>query len=227
MKLRPATTHVISFYARSEALLKLYRESPRAQQVQIAETHKYLEGQIAESVATVQPVDQPGIALGLHQLVDEAVAKQLVGPKGGDVTCRRGCSACCRLHVVATEQEAELALMAADEAGWEIDLKRARQQAQVNNAEQWRHLDADTRACVFLTEAGDCAIYQYRPMSCRKYMVVNDPSDCDSVLKPGHQTLQLVSAHAEIAFSAALQACEAGTLAAMLLREIEQSEPAT
>jgi Fe-S-cluster containining protein len=215
------TQHVIKFYARSEALLKLYRESPPEHQRQIALMHKDLEGQVAESVATVPAADQPGIAIGLHQLVDEAVAKQLAGPKGGDVTCRRGCSACCRLHVVATEQEAELALMAADDAGWKIDLERARVQAQVKEVDEWRHLSAEDRACVFLTEAGDCAIYEYRPMSCRKYLVVNDPSDCDSVLKPGHQTLQLVSAHAEIAFSAALQACESGTLATMLLREIE------
>jgi Fe-S-cluster containining protein len=221
MKVRPATEHVISFYARSEALSKLYRESPPKDQRRIALMHKELEGKVAASVKEEPADNQAGIAMGLHQLVDEAVAKQMAGPKGGDVTCRRGCSACCRLHVVATEQEAELALMAADEAGWTIDLERARVQAQVTDVEHWRHLSAEDRACVFLTEAGDCAIYQYRPMSCRKYLVVNDPSDCDSVLKPGHRTLQLVSAHAEIAFSAALQACEAGTLAAMLLREIE------
>jgi uncharacterized protein len=223
------TQHVIKFYARSEALLKLYRESPPAHQRQIALMHKELEGQIKAGVAETAPDQQPGIAMGLHELVDEAVAKQLAGPRGGDVTCRRGCSACCRLHVVATEQEAELALMAADEADWGIDLERARLQALTNDADEWRQLDAETRACVFLTEADECAIYMYRPMSCRKYMVVNDPSDCDSVLKPGHQTLQLVSAHAEIAFSAALQACEAGTLATMLLRRIElllaESEP--
>jgi Fe-S-cluster containining protein len=75
---------------------------------------------------------------------------------------------------------------------------------------------------VFLTDAGDCAIYDYRPLACRRYFVVSDPSDCDTLVKPGHEVLNFISAGAEIEASAALEVFESGTLAAMVLAELEK-----
>lgn len=204
----------------SEALVRFFKRQPPPLQEQIVLMHQHLEQQFRLSKGDPS-ADPAGIALGMHALTDEGVARQIATPDGARVTCKRGCSACCRLHVSVIEPEARLAAMAAEDAGWQIDVDRARRQASANDTDAWRELPDDLRACVFLTEAGECAIYEHRPMACRKYMVVNDPVDCDSVLKPGHEVAQLMSPDAEIAFSAALEVFEYGTLPAMLLAEIE------
>lgn len=214
--------HVITFYARSEALRQMYQRATKEQRRQIAAAHATLEVELRDAQATVAPGARPGIALGLHQLVDQAVADQLAARTQHDVKCHRGCDACCRLHVVVTEHEATVAVMAASDAGWTIDLDRARVQAEAPTAAAWERLSDDDRRCVFLTNAGECAIYEYRPVACRKYMVVSPPEDCDSIAKPGHRVLQLYAPHAEIAFSASLQVFESGTLAAMVLAAAEE-----
>jgi Fe-S-cluster containining protein len=203
---------------RSQALSAMFRRAEPRQQEQIVQSHRHFESQFKAA-----PADNPaGIAAGTHDVIDEAVDTTLKHDKHGrDVTCRRGCSACCRLHVVVTKPEAVLARMAADDVGWQVDRERARLQARMSTTEQWRELSDADRACVFLTPAGECAIYEHRPMACRKYMVISDPVDCDSVLMPGHKVGQLVCVGAEIVFSASLTVFESGTLAAMVLAELE------
>ncbi len=214
--------------ARTEVLGSLYRTASAPARRQIVWMHQELERQFEGSQAAGPLLDPLGIAAGLQQLVQEGVDRMLATDKRAhEVKCQRGCSACCRLHVVITRTEAKLAKAAAEDVGWRINLARASLQAQATTADLWKLLPEEVRACVFLTDAGECAIYEHRPMACRKYLVVSDPADCDSVLKPGHRVLQLVSAHAEVAFSAALTVFEAGTLAAMLLAETEESEAAT
>jgi len=166
------------------------------------------------------PDNQEGIAAGMFDVIDKGVEKQLAGKYGQDVKCKRGCSACCRLHVTISEAEAKLIRIAADEIKWPIDADRLKVQAQAASVEQWRDLPPDARACVFLTKAGECAIYEYRPGACRKYLVITDPADCDSVAKPGHRVGFLMAPEAEIAFSASLSVFKSGTLAAMLLAEM-------
>lgn len=206
---------------RSDALVELYRRASPQQRGEIEHMHHDLERRIREQEAIVEPGQVAGIAMGLHQLVDEAVAVLLQREPGGRVTCRRGCSACCRLSVSVTVHEAKLAVLAAEDAGWPIDVDRVRLQSTAHGAKAWRSLPVEAQACVFLTDAGECAIYPHRPIACRKYLVVNDPADCDTIRKPGHRVEQAVSAHAEVAFSAALAASSSGPLASMLLSEIE------
>ena len=211
----------IVIQARTEALVKLYRKAPDHGQRWIVDAHQHYEREFRGTKAAGALIQPEGIAAGIHDVADEAVAEQLATNDGKRVTCQAGCSACCRLRVDVIEQEAKLAVAAAADVGWQIDVDRLRRQAPVVDFDEWRALPAEARTCVFLTSAGLCAIYEHRPTACRKYMVVNDPADCDTVLKPGNEVLQLVAPIAEIAFSAALGTFKAGSLPAMVLAEIE------
>jgi Fe-S-cluster containining protein len=214
-------------YVNSETLAKMFRSASPKDQSTIIWLHRDLERNLQKAAAE-NPGNPEGIAAGGQALVDEAVAYTLAHDKHGpDVKCSRGCGACCRLHVIITAGEAKLAAMAAQDVGWLMDVERLRVQAQAKTAEQWKALPESERACVLLTSGEECAIYPYRPMACRKYMVVSPPEDCDTVLKPGGEVQQLVSAHAEIAFSASLQVLPSGPLAEMLLAELTLQNKAT
>lgn len=73
------------------------------------------------------------------------------------------------------------------------------------------------RACVFLKDTA-CSVYEKRPASCRKYLVVGDPELCNSEVHPSGG-VEVVGIHdAEILSSAAFNAVDAGPMAEMLLK---------
>jgi Fe-S-cluster containining protein len=217
------TQHVMTFISRSEALTSFLRQSPQREQQAAIAMHRDMEQRLQRAQAE-NPDNPEGIAAGGFDMVDEAVERRLKAKHGDELKCHRGCSACCRLHVVVTAGEAKVARMFAEEVGWQIDAERAKLQAKAETFKDWQRLPIEDRACVFLTPAGECAIYAYRPMACRKYLVVSDPADCDTVAKPGHRIAMLISPDAEIAYSASMTVFEHGTMAAMLLREIEPDD---
>ena len=138
------------------------------------------------------------------------------------MTCRRVCSACCHLHVTITEPEAKLALLEAADAGWQIDIERARVRAQARSVEAWSELRDEQRACIFLTPAGLCAIYQHRPGACRKYMVVSPPAECDSIRRPGPELPNDRGRGRGSCSTQRLTFFPSGTLPAMILAELEK-----
>jgi Fe-S-cluster containining protein len=224
MKGKPAPAGFMNI--NTEGLSKLMRRAPFRERVKMETLHREL--QQAFTAALVPPENEPaGVMLGIFKYVDEAVEQMKLHDKSApDIKCRRGCSACCHLHVSVTRPEAEIALEAAQDAAWPIDMELLRTQATRRDDKEWQDLPHELRPCVFLTPAGVCAIYEYRPLACRRYFVVSDPADCDSLHKPGQEVLQLVDVHSEIASSAALEVFESGTFAAMLLAELERERHA-
>jgi Fe-S-cluster containining protein len=219
MKNKPAPPGFMNI--NTEGLSKLMRRASHTERMKMENLHRALELDFAAAVD--RSASPAGVVLGIFQLVDEAVDHMKTSNRHApDIKCRQGCTSCCHLHVSVTRPEAEVALEAASAAGWPVDLVRAREQATKADDKQWHELPHESRRCLFLTGAGECAIYEYRPLACRRYFVVSDPADCDSLSKPGHQVQQLVDVHAEIASSAALEVFESGTFAAMVLGEIEK-----
>ncbi|HXD05640.1 MAG TPA: YkgJ family cysteine cluster protein [Burkholderiaceae bacterium] len=207
---------------RSESLAEWASKAPPHEKEVVLHMHYHYREQLSAARFAI-PLAQPaGIAAGINEVIDGAVERQLTSKQGRKVTCRRGCSACCHLHVTITEPEAKLALLEAADAGWQIDTERARLQAQAGSVEAWGELRDEQRACIFLTPAGLCAIYQHRPGACRKYMVVSPPAECDSIRRPGHKVAQLIAVEAEVMFNAALDVFPSGTLPAMVLAELEK-----
>jgi Fe-S-cluster containining protein len=221
MKAKPAPPGYMNI--NTEALSKLMRSAPLPVREQMERQHQELLRAFA--AALVPPENEPPrVMLGIFQYVDEQVEQMKKTNKHApDIKCTRGCSACCHLHVTVTRPEATIALEAADDVEWPLDLARMREQATKHDDKAWHELPHASRRCLFLNGQGECAIYEYRPLACRRYFVVSDPADCDSLSKPGHQVQQIVDAHAEIASSAALEVFESGTFAAMLLAELEKA----
>ena len=107
---------------------------------------------------------------------------EIVDALGGHVAkvaaCRRGCSYCCNQSVIISEWEAE-------RIGKAIGLEPATAQSAETVDFQKIQGDYSGVPCVFL-KAGECSIYENRPLACRKlYSLEDTPELCDMKKYPG------------------------------------------
>ncbi len=171
----------------------------------------------------IAPAEPERVAFTVHEIIDEHMQHMLATSKHApDVTCSKGCAACCHMHVDVYPQEAELLLMLAKHDGIEIDEERLARQATKNDS-TWRELAPEDRRCVFLADDRTCSVYEHRPGACRKYLVKNDPDLCDMNKHPGGAVAVVFSVEAEIVHSAAMTVYGVGNMAAMLLRTREKN----
>lgn len=77
-------------------------------------------------------------------------------------SCSKGCSHCCRMDVQLTTFEAEYIYMSTG----------------ISHIPKPELTIKNKGACPFLSSAGECSIYAYRPLFCRTYHVVSDPKLC-------------------------------------------------
>jgi len=161
------------------------------------------------------------VAFSIHNAVDDSMRRMLATSEHApNVQCRKGCAACCHVHVDVFPQEAQLLLMLAHDDGIEIDYARLARQA-TKNADTWRELSIEDQRCVFLGEDRACRVYEHRPGNCRKYLVVTEPDLCDMNKHPGGKVGKLFSLEAEIQHSAAMTVYGADNLAKLLLEGIK------
>jgi Fe-S-cluster containining protein len=133
-------------------------------------------------------------------VVDAAVAH--VTAEGRTVSCRRGCSACCRAQPVPILPAEAYALLRLVES-----LPEPRQsQVRAAFADRVARLEASGEAgiwrsqfrdvpldearaaaqryfrlglvCPFLSDEGACGIYEHRPLVCRQYLVTSPAENC-------------------------------------------------
>lgn len=95
------------------------------------------------------------------------------------ITCKKGCSACCHINVNISPREADLIVSFVRSQKIRLDRKKILAQSD-KLPEEFHKLDWETKACPFLNGAGECGIYQFRPLACRKYLVGSDPKFCDT-----------------------------------------------
>ena len=165
--------------------------------------------------------DSPSIAFTHHGLVDDGLADMMAtDPNAARISCKRGCGACCHLHVSIDRHEAALlaGLMVKD--ALTIDRERLQRQS-TRDADTWNTLADGDRRCVFLSDENECQVYEHRPTACRKYQVVSDPKWCDSVRFPGHRVKILIAPQAEIVSAAAQMTYATGSLAVELTAALE------
>lgn len=77
-------------------------------------------------------------------------------------TCSKGCPHCCRMDVQITTFEAEYIVMATG----------------IPHVPNARFTTGHKGACPFLSNAGECSIYAFRPLFCRTYHALSDPKLC-------------------------------------------------
>lgn len=93
------------------------------------------------------------------------------------ISCEKGCSFCCHIHVDVNADEAVLLHRKVKELG--LNTKRFKIQRR-HSAETWMKMSFEDRKCVFLDNKGECMVYEDRPMSCRNYRVTTPKEDCDT-----------------------------------------------
>ena len=121
----------------------------------------------------------------LHETID---AHQASDHDFGRISCRKGCTGCCRQLVLAELSEAEYILARNPEVVERVLPKlveHAQFAAQLPDtlaSEEAEH--AATEAywqrnlpCAFL-EDGLCSVYEDRPLPCRTHFVLSDPALC-------------------------------------------------
>lgn len=179
---------------------------------------------VREFTAVAKDADSPSIAYSIHEHVDKGIANMMQhDPNAKNITCKRGCSHCCRIHVSIDQHEAELlATLVRD--GVEINRGQLNRQRERDSPSEWQRLSPADRRCVFLSAEGECRVYEHRPNACRKYHVVTEPRFCNTIKFPGHQVGMLASYGAEVAFAAAGVAFKNGAMADMLSEALERHE---
>lgn len=197
------------------AIANVMRTGTPAQAMELKRAAGHFQREfVAARVKGAQPA---GIAAGQHELCDKAIDEMMaVKPADITISCRAGCSHCCYQPVYITDQEAQLLTMAVVDLGIPFDYARAERQAYWMD-DTWRQQPHADRACGFLTDDGRCAVYEHRPLVCRKVLVRSDPENCDTVAKPGGAVIMVTSLHAEVITAAAHVATEGGSLAQQMV----------
>jgi len=124
---------------------------------------------------------------------------QIAQENGDEISCRKGCAACCRQYVPISPAEARLMVELVEEMPepgrsiikqrFEAAVERFKESEVMETAMDYNRLSEAKRmkmvkdyfqlgiACPFL-ENESCSIYADRPLICREYMVISSPRHC-------------------------------------------------
>lgn len=171
----------------------------------LQEYHKAKEGHLDSSVAA-------NFQWTIQDHIDQGLKEDSVGKT---VKCGKGCSFCCYLLVDVNKHEASLIKEWSEYNGVNIDWKKA-ERLSGETQESWKNLPVAEKRCQFLTKGGECSIYDVRPASCRKHMVITEPELCDTT-KPGNMIGKYNNVVAEIIASAMFNATQSGSISKMLM----------
>lgn len=149
----------------------------------------------------------------LHQLSDRVVegVEERVRKNGLEISCRKGCGACCRQPVPISRAEARLLAgiiegmpeeaQAVIRERFDSALQRLREsglEEQVMNYHRLSENEVRSMAhdyfelgipCPFL-EDESCSIHPFRPLVCREYLVISSPDHCATLAEEHIRRLQ-------------------------------------
>ena len=143
----------------------------------------------------------------VHQAYDRYISAALVAD-GKNITCKKGCSACCRHFVTSVEPFEILALhlhirkleqypdqlFACHSRVTKFDqlLKKEGEDPEAEDRALYRYFLRGA-ACPFLKQDGECGVYENRPMSCRMFFAESPPRFCSGkeVVSPWNKNFQV------------------------------------
>lgn len=177
-----------------------------------------------EALDALPPDSAPGYARALTDVVVrgvppvhaayDACVGHVLRSEGRKVTCRPGCSACCRHYVSSVEPFELIALDAhlktrPDYADLVLAAhRRAERHAglvarELERRPELEPEEASDRAlhayflrgipCPFLGENGHCGVYEHRPMACRMFFAESHPRYCEGrrIASPWNRNFQV------------------------------------
>lgn len=183
----------------------------------ISATTELLIGGRKLKLKMIVPMDEvPPEALlpTLQQLSDhivDGVEEKVEKQDGVEISCRKGCAACCRQHVPISPAEARLMHAIVEnlpEPGrthirkrFDDAARRLRDSGIMHQAMNYHRLAPQEIssmvtayfklgiACPFLEEES-CSIHPFRPLICREYLVISSPKHCASLDEENIQRLK-------------------------------------
>lgn len=187
---------------------------PKEDLVRLEETfQRYVEQ--FQTLRVRLPVE---VAHVIHAATDKTLeAEKAQRPDtSGNITCRKGCSHCCRLFVGITPPEAEILVAMANYEHIPMDQAKLERQA-AHCRENWHDQPAEDQACVFLGMDGTCRVYENRPNACRKHFVVTEAEFCRVERNSEQKVRWWFSPEAEVIASASMTVFGVGGMAEQLL----------
>ena len=146
-------------------------------------------------------------------------------PNGQKITCAKGCAFCCHVNVDITKPEADLLARYTIEHAIPVNSDRLAKQSKVSLDEDgFIPLSYEDSACIFLDEHSQCMVYEYRPMACRKYMVITPPDECNIVTNRHGKVGRAVDINGEMIVSALYGILETNSMAKMFKQSIHENE---
>ena len=134
------------------------------------------------------------------------------------ITCKKGCSFCCHINVDCTQMEVDLILQYIRAYNIPVDAKVLELHAKSTMKE--RPL-LEKSACVFLSAEGNCNIYDVRPLACRKYFIVSDPTLCNYKTNPLDNVKIYPDLQMELVTSALVNIQQPENMASLLQKKIK------
>ena len=114
------------------------------------------------------------------------VANDALSQVSPHAPCKSGCSQCCHQAVSITDYEAELLEQASGRK--RVPIKKVSEEqyhALTQTAGKWKGTP-----CSFLGSAGECTVYEARPLFCRTHNSVEETAaPCDIRNSPGHHSI--------------------------------------
>ena len=87
-----------------------------------------------------------------------SVADEILRSQEGFVACGKGCSHCCHMNVQISNVEAE-----------KLQERSGKQKAKILRPVRHAHDEFKGVKCPFLGTAGECTVYESRPLACRTH----------------------------------------------------------
>lgn len=199
-------------YKLSDTLAAALQEAPSFVKEEIA---LRMDHYIKEYTRNLKLHNAESVAFAFMELLDHEY-KRTKPPEGEKISCKKGCANCCSINVDISKEEAILLLEHSKEENIKIDWKKLKTQKKYNH-DTYFDLEKNLRKCVFLADDNTCKVYDYRPLSCRKFASLDNPEKCD--LENGKQKVKrFVSVMAEIVACAAMTATEFNSMPSLLLK---------
>jgi len=108
------------------------------------------------------------------------------------VSCKKGCSFCCHSEIYCTSFEAKDIKKFVRKNKIKYDKELLKKQRKGYDNLKWAE-----KKCVFLSNKGECNIYEVRPMVCRTHNAISDPEICDRSVIPDRATREMKSPEVE------------------------------
>lgn len=164
----------------------------------------------------------------LQQDFDAAVAAAATRAleQGYQISCRRGCAACCHHKVEVFAVEA-VVLVEHERAAGRLAALLERAQAQLDvvgdshDPDNWKR---HRLRCVFLASDDTCEVYELRPLMCRGYLVGSPAEQCSIDSDQGVDMLDVSVARARVFGPLWKLRPAVGVLPKMLLEEARKAD---